>query len=190
VDPSVSFVSAVRSRWPEVEVHLGTAEDLRFATDAFDVTVAQLVVHFMVDPVAGLQEMRRVTRPGGVVTASVWDFAGRNGPVDVFWRAVHELDPDAEGERGLRGGRDGQLRGLAGSAGLRHVTHEVVTVTATYTGFTQWWTTFSLGVGPAGTYYAGLDEQRRAALRARCAEKIPSGPFRQRASAWTVSAHP
>ena len=38
--------------------------------------LAQLVVHFMADPVAGLREMARVTRPGGVVAACVWDHAG------------------------------------------------------------------------------------------------------------------
>ncbi|WP_246247724.1 hypothetical protein [Cellulomonas septica] len=45
----------------------------------------------MADPVAGLGEMRRVTRPGGTVAASVWDQADR-GPLTVFWRAARALD--------------------------------------------------------------------------------------------------
>ena len=43
---------------------------LPFDDDAFDAAVAQLVVHFMTDPVAGLTEMARVTRPGGLVAAN------------------------------------------------------------------------------------------------------------------------
>src|SRR6476659_829541 len=60
-DPSEPFVEAARRRHPGVEVALAAAEDLPFADSGFDVALAQLVVHFMSDPVAGLAEMRRVT---------------------------------------------------------------------------------------------------------------------------------
>ena len=61
------------------------AEALPFDDDSVDLALAQLVVHFMSDPVAGLSEMRRVTRPGGAVAACVWDHAGGSGPlVDVL----------------------------------------------------------------------------------------------------------
>ena len=75
VDPSAPFVTAVRARLPGVEVRSGVAEHLPFPDDSFDVALAQLVVHFMTDPIAGLAEMGRVTRPGGTVAACVWDQA-------------------------------------------------------------------------------------------------------------------
>ena len=62
------------------------AEELPFGDDAFDAALAQLVVHFMADAVAGLREMARVTRPGGVVAACVWDHAGGCTPLAEFWR--------------------------------------------------------------------------------------------------------
>src|SRR5215472_10064718 len=77
------------------EVCVATAERLPFPDRAFDAALAQLVVHFMADPVAGLREMGRVTRRGGVVGACVWDHAGDRGPLTPFWRAVRELDPSA-----------------------------------------------------------------------------------------------
>ena len=119
IDPSPPFVEAARDRIPGVEVHEGSAEDLPFADGGFDLAVAQLVVHFMSDPVAGLAEMARVTRPGGLVAANVWDHAGERGPLTTFWRAVRDVDPQAIDESGLPGTREGHLarlfaRGRAG----------------------------------------------------------------------------
>ncbi len=80
IDPSPPFVAAMRERFPAVDVHAGVAEMLPFPDDDFDLALAQLVVHFMDDPVAGLREMARVTRPGGSIAACVWDHAGGGGP--------------------------------------------------------------------------------------------------------------
>src|SRR5580765_4586183 len=93
VDPSESFVAAARERHPGVTVQRAAAEELPFEDDAFDVSLAQLVVHFMSDPEAGLREMARVTREGGVVAACVWDHAGGRGPLSPYWDAARELDP-------------------------------------------------------------------------------------------------
>src|SRR5688500_4873461 len=87
VDPSESFVAAARARHPGVDVQRASAEQLPFADDEFDAALAQLVVHFMADPVAGIREMARVTREHGVVAACVWDHAGDAGPLSLFWKA-------------------------------------------------------------------------------------------------------
>ena len=80
VDPSEPFVAAIQQRQPGVTVRQAAAEQLPFPDRTFDAALAQLVVHFMTDPVAGLREMARVTRPGGVVAVCVWDNAGGKGP--------------------------------------------------------------------------------------------------------------
>ncbi len=77
---------AARDRLPEADVRLASAEQLPFEDDRFDVALAQLVVQFMTDPVAGLREMARVTRPGGVVAACVWDRGGGRSPLSPFWQ--------------------------------------------------------------------------------------------------------
>src|SRR5207253_570113 len=66
VDPSEHFVAAVRVRCPGVQVQQAVAEELPFEDELFDTALAQLVVHFMADPVAGLREMARVTRTHGI----------------------------------------------------------------------------------------------------------------------------
>ncbi|PZS34095.1 MAG: SAM-dependent methyltransferase [Pseudonocardiales bacterium] len=187
VDPSEPFVAAIRTRFEgDVDVHRASAEKLPFADDTFDLALAQLVVHFMAEPVAGLSEMARVTRPGGLVAASVWDHGGGCGPLSVFWRAVLELDPQAHDESGLAGAREGHLTELFTTAGLREVQSSALTVRVPFATVDDWWEPFTLGVGPAGDYVARLDDEQRADLRVRCAKLLPPAPFEIEALAWTA----
>jgi SAM-dependent methyltransferase len=188
VDPSPPFVAAARDRLPGVDVREATAEDLPYDDDVFDVALAQLVVHFMTDPVAGLREMGRVTRPGGTVSASVWDNAGSTGPLSLFWRAVHDVDPAATGEAGLAGSREGHLAELAVEAGLTAVRSASLTVTVPFRTFEEWWEPYLLGVGPSGAYVASADEARATAVRDRCRELLPEPPFEHSVTAWVVLA--
>jgi SAM-dependent methyltransferase len=187
VDPSESFVAAVHSRFPDVDIRHSSAEQLPYPDGSFDCVLASLVVSFMTDPVAGLAEMARVTRPGGLVGATVWDHSGKTGPLSTFWGAVLELDPDAHDESGLAGVREGHLAQLFDAAGLRDLDSTTLTVHVALADFSDWWEPFTLGVGPAGDYVARLDEDGRERLKAQCAQLFPqSGPFEVAASAWTV----
>lgn len=188
VDPSESFVAAAQERHPTVEVHRAAAEQLPFEDDSFDAAVAQLVVHFMADPIAGLREMARVTRPDGVVAACVWDHQGGSGPLSLFWRAVHDLDASFAGEAGLAGAGDGQLVRLFREAGLRQVEQHLLWVAVEHESFEEWWEPFTLGVGPAGAYVAGLDAAGRARLREQCHRLAPAAPFVVEAAAWAARA--
>ncbi len=190
VDPSESFAAAAGRRHPGVDVRIATAAALPFDDGEFDRTLAQLVVHFMPDPVAGLREMARVTRPGGVVAACVWDHAGSDGPLSVFWDAVRGIDRRAVDEADLPGARQGSLPSLFRSAGLMDVDDDLLQVSVPFDGFTAWWEPFTLGVGPAGRYVAGLDTDRRRLLRDRCAARLPSGPFTLTAKAWAARGAP
>jgi SAM-dependent methyltransferase len=186
VDPSEPFVEAARRRHPGVEVALAGAEDLPFDDGGFDVALAQLVVHFMGDPVAGLAEMRRVTRDGGIVAACVWDHAGGKAPLSPFWRAVAQLDPDAHDESDLPGAREGHLAALFESAGLNDVEDDALWVRTEHASFAEWWEPFTLGVGPAGAYVAGLDAGASAALRERCRLLLGDGPLMLTMRAWAA----
>ncbi len=185
-DPAAPFVQAVRSRLPGVDVRLAGAEHLPFPDNQFDRSAAQLVVHFMTDPVAGLTEMARVTAAGGVVAACVWDHGGGAGPLSVFWQAVRAVDPAARDESGLPGATEGQLPALFRQAGLFDVRARTLTVTVDHQSFEQWWHPYTLGVGPAGAFVRGLDERRRAELRDHCRSLLPPAPFEITAAAWTA----
>ncbi len=187
VEPSRSFAAAVRERLPGVDVRLAAAEQLPFPDQVFDVVLAQLAVHFMADPVAGLREMGRVTRPGGVVAACVWDHGGSRGPLAVFWRAVRDLDPSARDESDLAGVSEGHLARLFAQAGLGVPWAATLTVRVRHATFEQWWEPFTLGVGPAGAYVTSLAGERRVALREQCRRLLPAGPVEVSATAWAVT---
>ncbi len=187
VDPSESFVAALHERLPDVQVQSGTAEALPFEDDTFDLALAQLVVHFMKDPVAGLAEMARVTKPGGIVAANVWDHARGNGPVTVFWTAVHTFDSDEEHEATMPGIREGHLAELFTQAGLTPE-ETTLSVEAHFESFDDWWVPYTMGVGPAGEYVKKLDDAQREQLRDAAARLLPEGPFDLPAQAWCVSA--
>jgi SAM-dependent methyltransferase len=185
-DPSPPFVAAVHERFPDVEIHEAAAERLPFADGSFDSTLAQLVVHFMLEPVVGISEMARVTRRDGVVAACVWDYAGNRGPLGEFWRAVRELDPSAQDESHLPGVREGHLVELFEAAGLRSIETATLTADLEHPTFEAWWDPFTRGVGPAGAYVATLAPRQRAALRDRCRELLSGPTIIIRARAWAA----
>lgn len=186
VDPSEPFVDAARARNPGVEVLRASAEQLPFPDRAFHAALAQLVVHFMIDPVAGLTEMARVTRPGGIVAACVWDHGGDQGPISLFWDAARLLDPEVHDESHLAGAREGHLAALLAAAGLREIEETAFSANLEHLSFDAWWEPFTHGVGPGGAYVAGLDAEREAKLREACRAMLPGGPFVITARAWAA----
>ncbi|MDQ1538024.1 MAG: hypothetical protein QOE58_2417 [Actinomycetota bacterium] len=178
----------IKARLPGVDVHSGVAEHLPFPVDSFDLALAQLVVPFMTDPVSGLREMARVTRPGGLVAACVWDHAGGASPLTTFWQAVHDVTPGTRDEAEVAGAREGHLAELCEAAGLKDLEPTTLSVSVRFTTFADWWEPFTLGVGPAGAHVAQLDDGRRNVLKAQCAQLLPPTPFAVTASAWCVSA--
>ena len=186
VDPSAPFVEAARARNPGVDVRQASAAQLPFPDRGFDAALAQLVVHFMPDPVAGLAEMARVTRDDGVIAACVWDHAGMHGPLIQFWQAAREIDPEVDDESELPGTREGHLGELFESAGLREIQETALSARLEHATFEAWWEPFTRGVGPAGSYLVSLDEAHRTELRERCHSLAPTAPFVVTALAWAA----
>ena len=186
VDPSESLVAATHARHPDVDVRRASAEALPFTDREFDAALAQLVVHFMTDPVAGLREMARVTRRGGAVAACVWDHAGERTPVSTFWRAARDLGLNTQDESALAGAREGHLVEIFKASGLRDVEDTVLVARVEYSSFDDWWKPFSFGVGPAGASFVALSPDQRARVRERCKALLGPAPFEMASFAWAA----
>lgn len=185
-DPSEPFVVQCRDNVPGADIRVAPAEALPFGDGEFDRALAQLVFHFVDDPAASVAEMARVTRPGGVVSACVWDMTGGMTMIGAYWAAVSEAGVPGESEVERFGGKPGQVAGLWRDAGLRDVQDRALTVSAGYRDFDELWATFRAGVGPVGVHAEALEGDALRAVREAFRRKIgsPDGAFELTATAW------
>ena len=184
-DPS-PLVTPAASRVPGADVRKAAAEALPWPEASFDAALAQLVLHFLEDPVAGLVEMRRVTRPGGVVAASSWNF-GEMLLLATFWKAARSVVPAAPAETLEMESLDA-FADLARQAGLSEVHGQALDVSTRYESFDELWGSFQHSVGPAGQFCASLDPQTRDAIRDEYQRRVgePDGSFTLTAQAWAL----
>jgi SAM-dependent methyltransferase len=188
VDPSEPFLEAARAKVPGARILIGSAEALPFADDEFDATMAQLVLNFLDDPRTGVAEMARVTRPGGVVAASVWDYGGGMTLLRTFWEAALAVDPEgakSRMEHQMPFAQPEELGELLQSS-LTGVTVSPIEIEASYEDFDDLWRPFLGGVGPAGSYAASLEPGPQSRVREEFARRLgsPEGPFTLPARAW------
>lgn len=195
IDPSESYVAFARARGLDgrVSYMVGDARSLPAEAGRYDVAVSGLVLNFVPEPDQALAEMVRVTRPGGMVAAYVWDYAGGMQVMRYFWAAALALDPAAlefdEGRRFLPLCQPDPLADLFGAAGLRQVKICAIDVPTVFRNFDDYWSPFLGGQGPAPGYAMSLSEERRVALRERIRASLPSAPdgsIHLIARAWAV----
>jgi SAM-dependent methyltransferase len=192
VEPSELFALACRTRVPDADVNVAAAEDLPFADESFDAALSQLVINFLEDPQAGVREMRRVTRAGGIVAAVVWDYADGMTMLRKFWDAATSVDPGRAPEfdegRRMRYCQPDELAGLWTDADFDDVAGDSIVVRASYEDFGDLWRPFTTGVGPAGAYCASLGESEQRSLEEAYHDLLgsPDGTFELTAKAWFV----
>jgi SAM-dependent methyltransferase len=188
VEPSEPFVAALRERFPAADVRPGRAEELPFEDDSFDAAAAQLVLNFMDEPERGVDEMIRVTRDGGIIAGTVWDYAGGMTMLRTYWEAAATVDPQGIAGRDERARRrfEGGVAELWFDAGVRRTKQGAIVVSASYESFEDLWEPFTKGVGPAGAHASSLDPETQAALREEYRRRLgsPEGPFELEARAW------
>ena len=192
VDPSEGFIGYAkqRSKSPRTAFEVGDAQALRYPNASFDRTMALLVMNFIPDHVKAISEMRRVTRPGGVVAACVWDYDAGMEMLRFFWDEVLALDPTMapKDERNMKLSHRGELAALWKRAGLTDVREEPLSIEQAFSSFDDYWGSFLKGAGPGGAYVVSLSETRRRELEARMKKRLlgnrEDGAFVLKARAW------
>jgi SAM-dependent methyltransferase len=194
VDPSSAYVRHAQARTSSDQVRflVGDAQALEMSNATFDKTLSLLVMNFIPDSAKALREMIRVTRPGGVVAAAVWDYGEGMQMLRVFWDEAVALDSTiaARDERNMPLCRRGELAALWRAHGLERVEEQPILIELSFASFDDYWRPFLGGQGPAGVYAASLPEPQRAALEARLRSRLLAtrrdGPFTLQARAWAV----
>jgi SAM-dependent methyltransferase len=194
VDPSEQFLATAAGRITDARAgfRAGDARWLPLPDHHVDVVVSGLALNFVPEPARAAAELARVTRPGGVAAAYVWDYAGGMAMMRYFWDAATELDSAAaELDEGPRFPvcRPEALRQLWVDAGLDPVTVRPIDIPTVFADFDDYWTPFLGGQGPAPGYAMSLVEERRQALRELLRDRLPAGPdgsIPLTARAWAV----
>jgi SAM-dependent methyltransferase len=194
IDPTAPFVAHARSHVddPRASFAVAPAGAVPLPDGTVDVAVSGLVLNFVPDLPAALAELRRVVRPGGVVAAYVWDYAGDMQLMRYFWDAAVSLDPAArELDEGPRFPLCAPDALAAAFASFGDVATTAITVPTVFRDFEDYWTPFLGGQGPAPAYAATLDPERLAALRESLRARLPvaaDGTIPLVARAWAVRA--
>jgi SAM-dependent methyltransferase len=194
IDPSDGFVSFARHNVTDKRAtfQVGDAQKLPVADGSFDAVVAGLVMNFIPDQSKAISEMKRASRPNGIVGAYVWDYASGMQMMRYFWDAAVALNSSAasldEGQRFPLCHPD-PLATLFQDAGLADVTVRPIDVPTIFKNFDDYWTPFLGGQAPAPGYCISLTDDRRTELRERIRFNLPiktDGSIRLTARAWAV----
>lgn len=185
LDRSEEFVSAARRQMagPRQWFVVADAQVLPVKSAAYDAVVAALVLNFLPEPQRAVSDMARATRPGGVVAAYVWDYAGEMQFMRYFWSAARALDPevnllDAEltGQQ-VRVCKPAPLAGLFHTAGLHAVEVRAIDVSTHFRDFDDFWLPHVQGSPSlAPRYTRSLGDTQRTQLRERLRTALPYAP--------------
>ncbi len=194
IDPSAEFIAYAQknAKSTRARFEVGDGQALKFKDASFDHTMSLLVMNFIPDHNKAIAEMRRVTRPQGIVSSCVWDYDAGMQMLRFFWDEAVALDPTIEpkDERHMKLSRQGQLGDLWRKAGLVNVREEPLVIDQPFSSFNDYWEPFTKGVGPGGAFVVSLSEDRRQQLEARMRKRLlgdrQDGPFTLKARVWCV----
>ena len=171
VDQSAVYLAAAqaKNRDPKIGLEQGDGCALRFADASFDRALSMLVLPSVVpEPEQMLAEMRRVTRPGGVVAAAFWDTPGGTPHQRMFWDTAAALDEAAKKARDASLSRPvyapRALPRMWAEAGLIDIDERSLMIRMNFTDFADYWEPFESGEGGLGAYVAALDDAQRNRL--------------------------
>jgi SAM-dependent methyltransferase len=175
IDPSEAQIAFARGR-PSAGVatfQKGDAMALPFADDSFDAAVMALVIFFVPEPVRGVAEMARVVRPGGVVTAYVWDVEGGGLPSAPILAEMRAMGMSPPRPPSFAASRLQSLRDLWSGAGIEAVESRAIAVERSFSSFDDFWEINLLGPSIASVV-ASLSASDAEMLKSRVRGRMPA----------------
>jgi ubiquinone/menaquinone biosynthesis C-methylase UbiE len=196
VDSSSAYVEFAQRRNsdPRIQFQVGDACSLPFANASFDHSLSMLVLQFIPETKSAIREMRRVTRPGGVVAAATWDTRGGFVFYRMFFDTAAVVDPTANERRKKiytrPMSRPGELAQAWRDAGLIDVVQDMLTIRMDFASFADFWAPMEGKDGPLADYICGLDsttkEKVRDGVERAYLDGEADGPRSYAATSWVV----
>jgi ubiquinone/menaquinone biosynthesis C-methylase UbiE len=171
IDHSEIYLAAAKAknRDPRIHIEQGDGTALRFPDAGFDRALSMLVLPSVVpQPELMVAEMRRVTRPGGVVAAAFWDSPGGSPSQRMLWDTAAALDEAAAAARDRTMSRPiyapGALARMWAEAGLVGIDQRSLMIRMDFAEFADYWEPFASGEGALGAYVGALGNAERDRL--------------------------
>jgi ubiquinone/menaquinone biosynthesis C-methylase UbiE len=183
IDPSAGQIDYARTRLASAPVELttGDAMALPYADDSVDVAVMALVLFFVPDARKGFAEMVRVTKPGGLVAAYVWDIPGGGFPADAIWVELAAAGHPVPKPPSAAISKMDALKALWESA-LDDVETKVIEVERSFDGFEDYWDSCTQSSSIAAVLKS-LSSEQTALIKERVRARLSGGRFTARAHA-------
>jgi hypothetical protein len=147
-----------------------------------------LVLQFIPDAARAVAEKRRVVRPGGTVTAAVWDAYGGMLHTRILWDIAAVLDPSIERPLIRPLSKPNEMSALWRELGFLDVEQTSLLIRMEFSCFDDYWLPFTRGEGPPGQFVAGLSDAARSTLtehlRRAYLANLPDGPRSFACVAW------
>lgn len=176
IDPSENFIEKVKNRIStRGEFSVGSAENLPFENERFDIVVSGLALNFFPNIKTALSEMKRVLKGNGTIAAYVWDYSGRMDFLRYFWDAAYQIDSKSKSlDEGIRFPicNSNHLINAFQEAGLREIESSVLDIDTIFKDFEDYWNPFLGGQGPAPSYLSSLSSELQEDLKNKIKERL------------------
>ena len=170
-DASDSYLDGARRlRSHEAVVYeQGDARNLHYPTASFDGCVSTLAIDVVPEPEKAAAEMRRVTRPGGIVACGTFDFWGGLSASALVLDTGATIDEELRTVRNYLRSRplfwpDGQAQ-LWRKIGLIDVVEVPIVLSFDYQTFDDYWTSFATGPSGGAQCMQAMPAERRGEIR-------------------------
>ena len=141
IDPSKEQIEFATNRFSSnnLDFKIGDAMSLPFDKKYFDFATMALVLFFVPDPLTGVKEMVRVVKPGGSISAYVWDVYGGGLPVEVVHFGLREMNIDYPIPPSAEVSKMANLNELWSTAGLKEIESRKIIAHRTFSNFDELW---------------------------------------------------
>lgn len=175
IDPSEAQLTYARARPAArvAEFRQGDAMALPYADASMDAAAMALVLFFVPDPAKGVAEMTRVVKPGGSISAYLWDIVGGGIPFSPFWSAmeamgIHYALPPSAAISDMA-----PLRAAWEAASIASVQTREIRVARTFASFDEFWSVMG-SAASISDVLKSLSAEDLAALRTRVRAALPA----------------